>query len=70
MLLYMEVKSIYNYYYSAGVGRSGTYIAIDCLIQQAAAEGLVDIVKLVHQMRLERMHMVQTAVSHNRCTPT
>ena len=49
--------------FSAGVGRTGTYIAIDYLIQQARAEGNIDVMTLVHQMRTQRVNMVQTRVS-------
>ncbi|KAJ1359430.1 hypothetical protein KIN20_018155 [Parelaphostrongylus tenuis] len=44
---------------SAGVGRSGTFIAIDRLLQTLQIERPIDIFGIVHEMRLERCHMVQ-----------
>ena len=51
-------------FYSAGVGRTGTYIAVDSLLHQAHNEGMVDIYKCVGDMRKNRMEMVQTLVSY------
>ncbi|XP_064386414.1 uncharacterized protein LOC135334960 isoform X1 [Halichondria panicea] len=45
---------------SAGVGRTGTYIAIDNVLDQIAAEGLVDISGTIVKSRNQRMKMVQT----------
>ncbi|TNN80604.1 Receptor-type tyrosine-protein phosphatase eta [Liparis tanakae] len=45
---------------SAGVGRTGTIIALDVLLQQLERERAVGINSFVHQMRLSRPHMVQT----------
>ncbi|VDM52331.1 unnamed protein product [Angiostrongylus costaricensis] len=47
---------------SAGVGRSGTFIAIDRLLQTIQIERPIDIFGIVHEMRLERCHMVQNEV--------
>uniref|UniRef100_A0A3Q0SEF5 protein-tyrosine-phosphatase n=1 Tax=Amphilophus citrinellus TaxID=61819 RepID=A0A3Q0SEF5_AMPCI len=45
---------------SAGVGRTGTIIALDVLLQQLEREHAVGINAFVHKMRLNRPYMVQT----------
>lgn len=45
---------------SAGVGRTGTIVALDVLLQQLEREGAVGINGFVHKMREHRSHMVQT----------
>ncbi|XP_062611637.1 receptor-type tyrosine-protein phosphatase gamma-like isoform X2 [Saccostrea cucullata] len=46
---------------SAGVGRTGTFIAIDALVQYGLKTGSVNVTKYVSIMRKERMHMIQTS---------
>ncbi|XP_075065625.1 receptor-type tyrosine-protein phosphatase beta isoform X2 [Mixophyes fleayi] len=45
---------------SAGVGRTGTFIALDRILQQVDTKDSVDIYGAVHDLRLHRVHMVQT----------
>ena len=47
---------------SAGVGRTGTFIALDILLDQAAAEQQVDIFGVVERLRHQRMYLVQVLV--------
>ena len=49
--------------YSAGVGRSGTFIALDRLLQDILDNDIIDIFNVVSEMRKERVWMVQTEVS-------
>ena len=46
------------------MGRTGTFIAIDYLLEQATAEGEINVFHLVQSLRNQRVTMVQTAVSY------
>ena len=60
---------------SAGIGRTGVFIAIDIALEQAKREGVVDIAGIVNRLRQQRMKMVQSLVRtiinihncHNNC---
>ncbi|XP_072526999.1 receptor-type tyrosine-protein phosphatase eta [Salminus brasiliensis] len=45
---------------SAGVGRTGTFIAIDRLIFRIERDGVVDVYGIIHDLRMHRPLMVQT----------
>uniref|UniRef100_A0A8D0KX57 protein-tyrosine-phosphatase n=1 Tax=Strix occidentalis caurina TaxID=311401 RepID=A0A8D0KX57_STROC len=47
---------------SAGIGRTGTFIALDFLLKMGKAEGKVDVFQCVQQLREQRVNMVQTKV--------
>ncbi|XP_030587276.1 receptor-type tyrosine-protein phosphatase beta isoform X2 [Archocentrus centrarchus] len=49
---------------SAGVGRTGTFIVLDRVLQQMDAKDTVDIYGAVFDLRLHRSHMVQTEVQY------
>lgn len=50
------------FYFSAGVGRSGTFMAIDRLLHGLALSRPLDVFGTVYEMRLERCSMVQNEV--------
>jgi protein tyrosine phosphatase len=48
---------------SAGVGRTGTFIALEYLLEQAKSEGKVDVLGCIYKIRESRVNMVQTPVT-------
>ncbi|XP_072310010.1 receptor-type tyrosine-protein phosphatase beta [Eucyclogobius newberryi] len=50
---------------SAGVGRTGTFIALDRVLQQLDSKGTVDLYGSVFDLRLHRQHMVQTECQYS-----
>ncbi|XP_071799454.1 receptor-type tyrosine-protein phosphatase T-like isoform X2 [Asterias amurensis] len=49
---------------SAGVGRTGTFIILDAMLDQAKAEGKVDVWNFARGMRDRRMKMIQTSAQY------
>jgi netrin-G3 ligand len=45
---------------SAGVGRSGTFITVDAMLQAITDKAKLDVLNFVYRMRLARMFMIQT----------
>lgn len=52
--------------FSAGVGRTGTFIALDRLMQHIREHEFADILGMVSEMRSHRLSMVQTEVKTRR----
>lgn len=48
--------------FSAGAGRTGTFIALSNILERVKAEGLLDVFQTVKSLRMQRPHMVQTVV--------
>ena len=48
--------------FSAGVGRTGTFIAVDYMLQQGPTQRFITIPKLVDELRRQRINMVQSVV--------
>ena len=48
---------------SAGVGRTGTFITLDCMLERIKNENTINIHEFVCNLRKQRVLMVQTLVS-------
>nr|XP_034321094.1 receptor-type tyrosine-protein phosphatase epsilon-like [Crassostrea gigas] len=55
-----KIKSPTVVHCSAGIGRTGTYIALDALYKAGKASGKINVAEYVKIMRANRMNMVQT----------
>ena len=64
MLRNMYVSSLW----SAGVGRTGTFIGYDALLRRGKETGQIIVFEFVKKMREDRMTMIQTKVVN--CTET
>ena len=49
--------------FSAGVGRTGTFIALDILMDRVEQQEQIDVFEVVKNMRNDRCNMVQAKVS-------
>ena len=52
---------------SAGVGRTGSFILLDSMLERMKVEDTVNVYEFLHSMRAQRFMMVQTLVSYNIC---
>lgn len=57
-----DLSQSFNLMCSAGVGRTGTYIGIDAMMEALEAESRVDIYGYVVRLRRQRCLMVQVEV--------
>ena len=55
---------------SAGVGRTGTFITLDAMLERIKGDKTVNVYEFVRNMRQRRVLMVQTLVSVMMCTGT
>lgn len=60
--MYIQFIVLLFHFLSAGVGRTGTFIGLDCLLKQGRETGEINVFEFVKQMREDRMTMVQTPV--------
>lgn len=68
--LYLLKRVVFNWSLvcvcvSAGVGRTGTFIVLDRVLQQLDTKDTLDIYGSVFDLRLHRSHMVQTEVGRH-----
>lgn len=49
---------------SAGVGRTGTFILLDSMLERLLVEDTLNVYEFLRQMRSKRVFMVQTVVSN------
>ena len=61
-ILYVCVCVLLLLLYSAGVGRTGTFITIDHILEQREEEGVIDIPGVIQNLRQQRTKIVQTVV--------
>jgi len=52
---------------SAGIGRTGTFIAVDTTLRRLLAAGNIDLMSTVNHMRQERVGSVQTIAQYRFC---
>ena len=61
--IFHNVKHSKHFSFSAGVGRTGVFITLSCVLERMQYEGVVDVFQTVRTLRTQRPAMVQTEVS-------
>ena len=65
-LLYIYIYIYNTYFYSAGIGRTGTLIAIDIILQHLRDNKKLDVFGTVYRLRRDRINMVQKEVGKSK----
>ena len=50
---------------SAGIGRTGTFIALDYMLEEGTERESLDVINCVSKLRQQRAHSIQTKVRIN-----
>lgn len=66
ILIEISLSICFCVFFSAGAGRTGTFIALSNILERVKAEGLLDVFQTVKSLRMQRPHMVQTVVGFCR----
>ena len=59
----MHTISLHRFLHSAGVGRTGTFITLDAMMERLKERDDLNIFEFVNEMRTRRTQMVQSLVS-------
>ena len=62
-----DFKCECDYFFSAGVGRTGVFIALSIVLERMQYEGIVDVSQAVRILRTQRPAMVQTEDQYQFC---
>lgn len=57
----------YFFYFSAGVGRTGVFLALSIVLERMRHEGIVDMFQTIRMLRTQRPGMVQTEDQYQFC---
>ena len=57
-----EEKSLQHFYFSDGVGRSGTFLCVHSQLERLKTEGVVDVFQTVKLARRQREHLMSKEV--------
>lgn len=68
MVKIIFLKYFLGIVFSAGVGRTGTYMIIDAMLERVESKKTIDIYSYLTVLRKDRHYMVQTSVrqKHNK----
>ena len=63
LLTFLLAFNLHDVFYSAGVGRTGTFIVIDAMLELVQSQRKIDVFNYLNFIRSQRIHLVQVEVS-------